>query len=447
MSSIFVHGAPGSYKSASTLWFELLPALREGRLVITNIEGLKPIETIEGILCEKFPPTAKLWRISTQNPVGLALMRRFWCWAPVGSFILIDEVQGVYPSAKVDKTFKLESLTKIPADEIEGLPDLFLQEYFTRLNDISPETLSEGDIDDLGISLFDDDGHIIYPADISDAFNRHRKYNWDLVYCTPFIEEVHPLVRGIAETAYAYKHNDALGKILPYYKRRPRIYPHKPSESGSYVPQKATIFTRKVPEKVFSLYKSTSTGAVTAQTKGNTPFTDIRFIGVLLVLAAVFVYYIWFFFFFENPADTAAQGVESSQGSGQVVAEAGAVNTHTQGNQADVRGHSPVNLPAVPLPYGAKELYLTGVQSNFNQNRFLVGRDYIFELRSPKGAYAISGDRLADMGWSFEYQHECLVIAKNGSSVVNAVCLPRETHDYVPREVANNTNQPTVSLF
>ena len=81
MSSIFIHGAPGSYKSASTLWFEMLPALREGRLVITNIEGLKPLETIEGILCEKFPPTAKLWRISTQNPIGLSLIRRFWCWA------------------------------------------------------------------------------------------------------------------------------------------------------------------------------------------------------------------------------------------------------------------------------------------------------------------------------------------------------------------------------
>lgn len=445
MSSIFIHGAPGSYKSASTLWFEMLPALREGRLVITNIEGLKPLETIEGILCEKFPPTAKLWRISTQNPIGLSLIRRFWCWAPIGAFILIDEVQGVYPSAKIDKAFKLESLTKIAPEKIEGLPDVFLQEYFLRLEDISPETLTEGDVDDLGISLFDDNGHIIYPADISDAFNRHRKYNWDLAYCTPFIEEVHPLVRGIAEIAYAYKHNDALGKIIPYYDRRPRIYPHKPSESGSYVPQKAAIFTRKVPVKVFSLYKSTSTGAVTAQTKGKTPFSDIRFIGVLLVLLAVIIYYIWFFFIFETPKANPEQPIQSVQGSGEVVPAVTPVNSDTQSNQAPVRGAS--SVAPVTLPYNSKELYLTGVISNFSTNRFLMSRDYFFELRGSSGAYAISSDLLTEMGWSFEYKHECLVVAKNAGSVLNATCLPRETHDFVPREVAKNDNQPTVSLF
>lgn len=444
MSSIFVHGAPGSYKSASTLWFEMLPALREGRLVITNIEGLKPLETIEGILCEKFPPSAKLWRISTQNALGLSLMRRFWCWAPVGAFILLDEVQGLYPSAKIDKTFKLESLTKIEPDKFEGLPDFILQEYYARLDDVSVATLSEGDIDDLGISLFDDNGHIIYPADISDAFNRHRKYNWDLAYCTPFIEEVHPLIRGIADIAYAYKHNDALGKIIPYYDRRPRIYPHKPSESGSYVPQKAAIFTRKVPEKVFSLYKSTSTGAVTAQTKGKTPFSDIRFIGVLLVLLGVFIYYIWFFFIFETPTANPDQPDKSAEMAGQTVPAAAPANSDIKSDQVAVRGASSL---AVPLPYNSKELFLTGVISNFSQNRFLMSRDYFFELRGASGAYAISSDLLTEMGWSFEYKHECLVVAKNGPTVVNAVCLPRETHDFVPREVAKNDNQPSVSLF
>ncbi|MEL4274928.1 zonular occludens toxin domain-containing protein [Shewanella xiamenensis] len=445
MSSIFVHGAPGSYKSASTLWFEMLPALREGRLVITNIEGLKPLETIEGILCEKFPPSAKLWRISTQNALGLSLMRRFWCWAPVGAFILLDEVQGLYPSAKIDKTFKLESLTKIEPDKFEGLPDFILQEYYARLDDVSPATLSEGDIDDLGISLFDDNGHIIYPADISDAFNRHRKYNWDLAYCTPFIEEVHPLIRGIADIAYAYKHNDALGKIIPYYDRRPRIYPHKPSESGSYVPQKAAIFTRKVPEKVFSLYKSTSTGAVTAQTKGKTPFSDIRFIGVLLVLLGVFIYYIWFFFIFETPTANPDQPDKSAEMVGQTSSAPAAPNPDIKSDQTDVRGAS--SLAPVPLPYNSKELFLTGVISNFSQNRFLMSRDYFFELRGASGAYAISSDLLTEMGWSFEYKHECLVVAKNGPTVVNAVCLPRETHDFVPREVAKNDNQPSVSIF
>ncbi|WP_338593336.1 zonular occludens toxin domain-containing protein [Shewanella khirikhana] len=352
MASIFVHGAPGSYKSASTLWYELLPALREGRLVITNIEGLKPLETIEAILCEKFPPTAKLWRVSTQNPTGLALMRRFWCWAPIGAFILIDEVQGVYPSSKADKTFKIETLTKIHASEMPGLPPSFLAEFQTRLDDVSPSTFGEGDVDDLGITMFDDNGHIIYPVDISDAFNRHRKYNWDLVYCTPDIDEVHPIVRGIAETAYAYKHNDALGKLIPYYKRRPRIYPHKPRENGSYVPAKASIFTRKVPVQVFSLYKSTSTGAITGQTKGTTPFSDIRFIGVIVILIAVIIYYIWFFVFYEAPQVDMQQAGQPNQVAGQALDSSLAALVNLEGNQNAVR----LDNGVVSLPYGANEI-------------------------------------------------------------------------------------------
>ncbi|WP_372872701.1 zonular occludens toxin domain-containing protein [Shewanella sp.] len=442
MASIFVHGSPGSYKSASTLWYELLPALREGRLVITNIEGLKPLETIEAILCEKFPSTAKLWRVSTQNPTGLALMRRFWCWAPVGAFILIDEVQGVYPSSKADKTFKIEQLNKVPAVDMVGLPSAFLDEFNARLDDVSPDTLGEGDVDDLGITVFDDNGHIIYPADISDAFNRHRKYNWDLVYCTPDIDEVHPLVRGVAETAYAYKHNDALGKLIPYYKRRPRIYPHKPRESGTYVPAKASIFTRKVPTQVFALYKSTSTGAITGQTKGSTPFSDVRFIGVLLILLAVIIYYIWFFGIYEAPTLDVDQSSQSGEVVKQVVDTSLAAFINPEGNQNAVRV---VNAVDAVLPYGSHEIYVTGVIANLNKYRFITGRDYIFELRSSRGVFAISSDLMRDMGWEFEYRHDCHVIASNGSSSVNAFCMPNEARDFVPDSVASN--QPTVSLF
>ncbi|HHC7274589.1 TPA: zonular occludens toxin domain-containing protein, partial [Vibrio campbellii] len=55
MAVIFRHGSNGSYKSAYATWFEILPALREGRLVVTNIEGLRPKESIEKILGETFP--------------------------------------------------------------------------------------------------------------------------------------------------------------------------------------------------------------------------------------------------------------------------------------------------------------------------------------------------------------------------------------------------------
>ena len=40
MATSFRYGHGGSYKSACAVWFDLLPALREGRICITNIHGL-----------------------------------------------------------------------------------------------------------------------------------------------------------------------------------------------------------------------------------------------------------------------------------------------------------------------------------------------------------------------------------------------------------------------
>ncbi|WP_276202942.1 zonular occludens toxin domain-containing protein, partial [Vibrio parahaemolyticus] len=78
------------------VWFDLLPALREGRICITNIHGMQPLEVIEQRLGEKFPDTARLIRISSRNPEGFELWKYFFCWAPIGAFILIDECQQIF---------------------------------------------------------------------------------------------------------------------------------------------------------------------------------------------------------------------------------------------------------------------------------------------------------------------------------------------------------------
>ncbi|MCZ8485393.1 hypothetical protein O9993_05170 [Vibrio lentus] len=56
----FVMVLTGLIKTAYVTWFEILPFLREGRIVVTNIEGLKPKESIEELLGEKFPDSARL---------------------------------------------------------------------------------------------------------------------------------------------------------------------------------------------------------------------------------------------------------------------------------------------------------------------------------------------------------------------------------------------------
>lgn len=39
MAVYFRHGSNGAYKTAYAVWFEILPALRQGRIVVTNIEA------------------------------------------------------------------------------------------------------------------------------------------------------------------------------------------------------------------------------------------------------------------------------------------------------------------------------------------------------------------------------------------------------------------------
>lgn len=56
-------GANGSYKSAYTAYFSIYQALKAGRTVVTNMEGMQPLAVIEERFNIQFPSTAKLFRI------------------------------------------------------------------------------------------------------------------------------------------------------------------------------------------------------------------------------------------------------------------------------------------------------------------------------------------------------------------------------------------------
>jgi len=47
-------GANGSYKSAYTSYFTILAALKAGKVVVTNIEGMQPLKSIEKRLNIRF---------------------------------------------------------------------------------------------------------------------------------------------------------------------------------------------------------------------------------------------------------------------------------------------------------------------------------------------------------------------------------------------------------
>ncbi len=71
-------GANGAYKSSYVSYFVIFEALKAGRVVVTNIEGMQPLEVIEKRFDIQFPSTAKLIRIFSRDEAGMDLWQHFF---------------------------------------------------------------------------------------------------------------------------------------------------------------------------------------------------------------------------------------------------------------------------------------------------------------------------------------------------------------------------------
>lgn len=253
MAVIIRHGPAGSYKSSYAVWFELLPALRQGRTVVTNVEGMRSIEEIEKLLGERFPTTARIFRFSSQTSKGRKLWQHWYNWCPLGSYILIDEVQDIFSkSLGFDLTKNLYQGIDAYADI---LPPDFVDFYRRNRASFKPD---QHFIDDLGERIIADDGSVIMPANFEEAFQRHRKYNWDITLCTPNIGALGREVKSVSELAVSHRSKDGVG-----FKRFTRLYEHEPL-STTIKPAKDDVVTKKkVPVAVHLLYASTATGSAT----------------------------------------------------------------------------------------------------------------------------------------------------------------------------------------
>ncbi|HIF9335647.1 TPA: zonular occludens toxin domain-containing protein [Photobacterium damselae] len=266
MAVAIYHGAAGSYKTASAVWFLILPALRAGRCVVTNIEGMKTVEEIERNLGERFPMSAKIIRILSNNENGLALWQTFYSWCPLGALIVIDEAQDIY-----NKTvgFDLIKNKLQPIDKLKDLLPAGYLDYYHRIFDsfVCPDAFK----DDTGFSTVDSDGRPVLPLNYNSALMTHRHYNWDIYYLTPAIAQIDSSVRGVCEIAYHHKNKDST------IKRRPRIWEHDPKTTATKPDKEAVITYRKIPLDVFLLYKSTSTGKITKSGLGSSLFKNWKF--------------------------------------------------------------------------------------------------------------------------------------------------------------------------
>ena len=419
MAANIFHGAPGSFKSASAFWFEVLPALREGRVVVTNIEGILTKESIEMELDEIFPESADIWRLSSQTENGLYLWRRWFWWLPVKAFIIIDEVQDVFPNDT--KVFKPEELDSKGIESLkELLPVKFYDHYKKAIHDFKPD-LSEATSDDTGETILDSDGNILYPKLMREANMRHRKYNWDIIYCTPEITEIHKLVRSVCEFAYFHKYNESF-EFIPYFKRRPRIHQHSPKSSGIPLKKGDPTKWRKVPIDVHKCYRSTSTGKITKAGAINA-FKDPTLIFVIALLFLSVGYLTWYVFFQTSSEQAITVDSKATLSNRQISSKTIVKGVGVSSSSIPVQGSNESSIP-LELPFDATNIYLTGYQ-DVMLNKDKRYKQYFFVMTAGDDQISINNHDLYYFGYDVSFINECMVKLKKDNQFKIVTCEPR----------------------
>ncbi|WP_281556538.1 zonular occludens toxin domain-containing protein [Thalassomonas sp. RHCl1] len=418
MAASIFHGAPGSFKSASAFWFEVLPALRQGRVVVTNIEGILPKESIEIELDEVFPETADVWRLSSQTDKGLFLWRRWFWWMPVEAFIILDEVQDVFPNdSTVFKPVELDS-QGIGAIK-DQLPDKYYDHYQTAIANYTPPN-DEGSIDDTGEIVLDENGHIIYPKNMREANMRHRKYNWDIIYCTPEITEIHKLVRSVCQYAYKYKYFDSL-EFIPWFKRRPRYHEHSPKSSGETLNKGQPKKWRRIPEAVHKCYRSTSTGQITKR-RGANGLKDPTLIFAIALLLCCFGYATWWLFLKPERQDPFSTELVSKETTEKTRSNTAANNPFSPDNDSRPAADE-VPVP-IELPFQATDITFNGYLDITDNNQKY--REYFFTMRVGHQDVYVNQDDLRNFGFKVSFINQCMVRLKKGEFFKLVTCNPRQ---------------------
>ena len=422
MAVAIYHGAAGSYKSASAVWFQILPALREGRCVVTNIKGMKTIDDIEKGLGERFPTSAKIIRILTNNDNGIRLWQNFYCWAPLGALIVIDEAQDIY-----NKTAGFDAVKntyKPIIDYVDMLPDGYLN-FYERV--FSAFKVDEPYVDDTGFSSVDENGRPKLPRNYNESLMQHRHYNWDIYYLTPEIKQIDASVRGVCEMAFHHSSKD--NTFLT--KRRPRIWEHCPKSSTTKPTKDSQMTYRRIPLAVHLMYSSTSTGKITKAGLGKGLLSMWKFWLFLIVIVTCLITLIYTISNYKGlgyeaatddttspveavPVSEVAHDDSTPDEAYHAISEAvaygikiprvasGYVSSSVSVSESIVKVADFLNAKLLGLDGDFNEVYLSSV-TVIQQDDSITYR----YLLNSQDRY-LSSDLLTVMGFEFKYVNECL---------------------------------------
>jgi zona occludens toxin len=253
LSSALHHGPPGSFKTFTLVQRRAIPALADGRVVVTNIRGFESLELVIAAFPDiEFPNTAELIYCDTEIVHNRKMMAVWYLWVPFGAVILIDEVQRIYRSKD-----KVQDLTA------ENFPDFYTEPLINGRQ---------------------------RPDNFYDAFDMQRHFNWDVFMSSTNIAKVRSEIREVSE--WAYRHRNVSG-LLPWKKNCWYEHQHDPEQSGKIASHRVGVPIEYTADpRIFECYQSTATGDHLGSTAGRSIFSDPKIVGtfvsaVVLLLVSI----------------------------------------------------------------------------------------------------------------------------------------------------------------
>lgn len=377
-------GSNGSYKSASAVQYDIIPELKKGRVVITNIRGC----TLENCMTQypEIPGSADIIYIDTEKAGSYEKMRTWFRWAPHGALIVIDEVQLFHLKSWRDKD---------------------LEKYILRIDEgeISERIATEHEAEALN-----------QPYSMLEAFTKHRHFNWDLVFTTPHIKYLREDIRNTTEVCY----RQANGALLGFSGRFKRSM-HDADENKPK--QGALTQTLKINQKTFKCYESTKTGKTQDTRAGTNIFKSPRLLLALLCCFTGIAYSI-------------------SSGGFDVIANKknkdSSIDTNKKGNYTDIENDNINNnkntknnrntvsnaivsdLSVKQTGYADDRLIKSDVFKNYDATiiyfeGYKSGRSVYFliefDIWKKQGkAFTINSSELLKMGYRFKFLSDCALL-------------------------------------
>lgn len=381
MSIKIHHGPNGSYKTSGAIQDDAVPALKEGRLIITNVRGF----TLERVLqvMPDLPESVDIINLDLELLDDMERMRTWFQWAPRGAFIIFDETQLVFPKAWRERD--LERFNFPGGSEAAQAADR--------------------------------------PMSWLDGWTRHRHWNWDIVLTTPNIAYIRDDIRMTCEMAYKHSNLAVIGIPGRYKEAQHDAQLNRPPADGTIVEY------RKIKPDTFKLYSSTATGKTQDTKAGKSLLKSPKLLFLLAFLAACLIYLSLNGGFttqiIKGPSSgSAAAGVKPSAPT-PVAAQSHPAPPPAR-RASDVAGQSPhalaadLNHPFAPLTFVIRAVLKGTVD---NRTKHIV----YFDLVDAEGkAFHQSNIDLYELGYRIQVRNNCLVeISHMEGFKGQALCPPR----------------------